>query len=148
MIVAWKRFSGSNFWFVEKYLWPFSRHLHNNQIQSMGARCFEGLHSLETLWVSLSRTCRHTDLITHNNHTCTYFLDNGYCYKLYVRHFRNLAILRTRTHTHACTLKWFHRPKWVPPLFPQTLAQALWWQSISKYQHSFSVVVFTTITKP
>lgn len=36
---------------VEKYLWLLFRHLHNNQIQSMGAQCFEGLHSLETLWV-------------------------------------------------------------------------------------------------
>lgn len=36
-------------WFVDF----FSRHLHNNHIQSMGSRCFEGLHSLETLWVPL-----------------------------------------------------------------------------------------------
>lgn len=30
-----------------------SRHLHDNQIRSLGQRCFDGLHNLETLWVHL-----------------------------------------------------------------------------------------------
>lgn len=33
------------------------RHLHNNQIQSLGDRCFDGLLSLETLWVHLYLKC-------------------------------------------------------------------------------------------
>lgn len=56
-------------WFVTKSeWWTFYRHLHNNHIQSMGSRCFEGLQSLETLWV--------------------------YCFFIYFLHFWMVAIIK------------------------------------------------------
>ncbi len=80
-----------------KFFWLFSRHLHNNQIQSMGARCFEGLHSLETLWVSHTRTDHNTRAPTH---------------------------WHTHTNSLARTLKWFNVIGPSEYLFSQTLVQA------------------------